>query len=157
MTESLISPGASSPGEPGITQRTAEALRKTRPWVKLISILLWVMVGLMLLGSGFMIIGGVAGTMMSKTNFPVGIPSFLAAAAYCLCALLYVFPAVFLWRYGRRIGRMLETASVNALEGALEAQKSFWKFMGILAICIIAFYALMLVVLLVAVVIGALR
>lgn len=149
-------PPSPPPGGPGISPRTSEALRRTRPWVMFMSIMMWVAVGFMLLGGAFMLLAGAAGSALGNTGMPQGVMLVIIAMFYGLTAFLYIFPAVFLWRYGSRIGRMLSTSSVSELEGALEAQKSFWKFVGIMAIVFMALYAVMLAVMLVVGIVGAL-
>ncbi len=152
-----MTPMEPHPGGPGITLRTSEALRRTKPWVILISVLLWIGVGFMLLLAAFMLFAGIAGSAIGNTAIPQGLLGVGMACLYGLMSLLYIFPAIFLWRYGRSIGRMLDSASVNELEGALEAQKSFWKFTGVAAIVVMAFYILMFVGLLVFGLISALN
>jgi len=148
---------ASPPVVPGITLRTSEALRRTKPWVMFISVLMWIAVGFMLLGAVFILFAGFAGSLFGESGVPEGLMMALMALIYVVMAILYIFPAILLWRYGSRIGRMLATASVSELEGALEAQKSFWKFIGIFAIALIGFYGLLVVAMMVVGVIGAFR
>jgi len=150
-------PPSPTPGGPGISPRTSEALRRTRPWVMFMSILMWVGVGFMLIGGVFMLFAGVAGSAFGETGLPEGVMFVVLAMVYGLMAFLYIFPAIFLWRYASRIGRMLSTASVSELEGALEAQKSFWKFIGIMTIVVMAFYAVMAGGMIIAGIIGALN
>ena len=61
-------------------------------------------------------------------------------------ALIYIFPAVFLWKYADRIAVFMRERSTGALASALEAQKSFWKFVGILTAVVLAIYAAIFVV-----------
>jgi len=46
-------------------------------------------------------------------------------------------PGILLWRYASRIARMLETDNIEHMEDALEAQKSFWMFIGISALILL--------------------
>ena len=57
-------------------------------------------------------------------------------------ALFYIVPAFFLWRYADRIGLFVRDRSTGALASALEAQKSFWKFVGILTLVVLLLYAM---------------
>jgi hypothetical protein len=59
--------------------------------------------------------------------------------------VLYFLPALLLFRYASRINDLWTNRSVRALEDALEAQKSFWKFVGILMLVVIVLYLLVIV------------
>ena len=49
-------------------------------------------------------------------------------------------PAIYLKRYASRITDLINLNRADMLEAALEAQKSFWKFVGIVAAITIALY-----------------
>jgi hypothetical protein len=53
---------------------------------------------------------------------------------YPIMAVAYVFPAMFLMRYADRIKTFVASGQEQDLVGALEAQRSFWKFAGIFTI-----------------------
>lgn len=125
-----------------VTQGVIQQLAGTKPWVRLISVLMFIGAGLMLL---FALIFGVAGgfgAFNSKggpalfAGFPIVIAVFYAALS-----LLYIFPALKLWKYADWIARLMVSASTMDLEQALSQQRSFWKFIGI---CIIVMFALYL-------------
>ena len=128
-----------------VTPRTIEMLRQTKPWVLLFSILMFI-------GFGFIVIFsliGIAGTfaMGGARGGAVGAISGLVNVAF---GLLYFFPAMFLSRYSSRIGSLVKSGRADSLEAALEAQKSFWKFTGILtliSICIMIIIVIAIVVL----------
>jgi hypothetical protein len=63
-----------------------------------------------------------------------------------LGGLLYFFPALFLGRYASRIGNLAASSRTEDLENALDAQKSFWKFMGILTSIVLVLYLLLIIV-----------
>lgn len=115
----------------------AGALSGTRPWVRLVSLLGF-------LGAAFMFF---VGLMMAVGG------SFLPADAalgsgglavlgviYACMGLLYFIPSLHLWRYGSRIEAYLRDPQEAQLEQALEAQRRFWKFVGILAAISILFF-----------------
>ena len=103
----------------------AQTLEKTRPWVRLLAVLAFIGVAFMALAGLFGAIAGVASGEPSMT---------ILLVIYPLCALLYLFPAIFMWRYAERINRFIRDRSLGALEAALDAQRSFWKFAGIMVI-----------------------
>ena len=61
-------------------------------------------------------------------------------------SLLYLFPSYFLLKYSGGIRAFLATRSAPQMEQALQSQKSFWKFMGILMLVVICFYILAIVI-----------
>ena len=112
-----------------ITESMLFSLKQTKPWTKLISIIGFIYVG-------FMIIFGIGGSFMfsrfgSSNSFP---SSITLTVIYLLLGILYFFPCLFLFRFSSSIGRLLEGGGAAEMEEALVNQKSFWKFVGILAI-----------------------
>ncbi|HWE93777.1 MAG TPA: DUF4339 domain-containing protein [Tepidisphaeraceae bacterium] len=125
-----------------VTPRTIDMLRQTRPWVIFFAVL-------MFLGAGFLLIGSVIG-MFAAMQVRSGLV-MIGPALNIAMSLLYIFPAVFLWRYASRIADLSYRKRAGDLESALEAQKSYWKFLGIVTLVVIG---LGIVVVLVAVVAG---
>jgi len=60
---------------------------------------------------------------------------------YLVLSLLYLIPSIKLWKYGSAIYRLLSTNSIADLENAMEQQRSFWKFVGIMIIIMLAIMA----------------
>jgi hypothetical protein len=58
---------------------------------------------------------------------------------YPIMAVVYVLPSLFLLRYADRIRSFVASGREQDLVGALDAQRSFWKFAGILTIVSIVF------------------
>jgi hypothetical protein len=131
---------AAGTGEIAVTARALELLKQTRPWARLIGVLLWIGAGLMLIGAAVLGIVAVAGMRGAQ-----GPEMLLFVGLYVVFSLLYVAPAIYLNRYASRITDTLRTRSESQLESALEAQKSFWKFCGITAIAFIGGYILIVV------------
>ena len=115
---------------------TAVLLSETRPWVKFLSIVGFVSVGLMALGGCVVFFVGVAS----------GEPVALLGLLYGLLGVLYYFPALFLYRYANGIRDFLGQRRQDQLDAALDAQKSFWRFTGILTLIVVCIYAVMLLV-----------
>jgi len=116
--------------------RSARMLSQTKPWVRFISVMMFI-------GSAFMVLGGIA--MMIGGAAGLGGAGAFLGIVYIVMALLYIVPAVFLWSYADRIGRFLQQKSPGTLASALESQKSFWKFMGILMLIVLCIYAMIFV------------
>jgi hypothetical protein len=116
-----------------VTPTVLDMLRQTQPWVRFLSVLGFISSGLMVLIG----VGGAVAMMSRGIGF-----IFLI---YVPMALLYFVPSLFLFRYASRIAELRVIRGVKQLEDALAAQKSFWKFVGIAAMVVIAIYLLMLV------------
>ena len=114
----------------------AEMLRQTRPWVRLVSILMFVGAAFIVLGGGFSTATGI-GELGPAANVPV----MVMGVIYIAMALLYIVPATYLWQYASRSQEFDLQRSASALTSALQAQKSFWKFFGI---CIVIYLVLVI-------------
>ena len=101
------------------------ALAGTKPWVRLVSIIGFISAGFMILGG---VAGGVVGALMGRPEAAVLI------FFYPLMGLLYLVPSLYLFRFATRIGEYVQGGQEAQLELALESQRSFWKFVGILSL-----------------------
>ncbi len=123
-------------GAAGVTPRSIQLLAATRPWVRFLSVVGFVIAGLTVLGGLFAVAFG-----LSQGQFEmVG-----AAVVYVLIALLYFFGALHLGRYASHISILETNASIQSLEDALAAQKTFWRFVGILFAVVMAISAVLIV------------
>lgn len=112
-----------------ISDEMIEALRETKPWVRLISIVGFVLA--VLIG-----LAGVRTAAESTTGIgtPGRFPMFFMGLGQIGLAVLYIAPSIFLHRYSRAIDGVLTSADrAPAISEALQSQKSFWKFTGIVA------------------------
>ena len=131
-------------------------LVRTRGWVRLCSIIGFIGSAFMVLGGIFMLIGGAAmstamaknpATSMYGTGMIAGIGIF-----YLLFALLYIYPSLRLWQYASSITQLQNSEQIIDLETALNKQRSFWKFVGLMITIVLGLYLLIFVA---AIVIGA--
>ena len=104
-----------------------DALRSTRPWTRLLSILGFI-------ATVILIISGIA--MMLGRNF---LPKSTDTPALMLIGTLnvavsifYLIPSVWLYKYSSAISRFLEGGGASELGNAVAYQKSFWKYVGIM-------------------------
>ncbi|MDP2877579.1 MAG: DUF4339 domain-containing protein [Holophaga sp.] len=124
-------------------------LRQTKPWVRLLAVLGFIGIGLMLVGSFAMLALG--------SSFGKGLPAgfgFGMMLAYMLMAGIQLPAVLFLNRYASRIASLVNSNSPSDLEEALSAQKSFWRYIGILTLILLCIYALIFVVMIIAGVAG---
>lgn len=140
------------PPQGEITERTAQILQGTKPWVQFLGVLCFVTVGLMLIQGLFSIY--VFATMDSRVANGIPFPmTALFPLVYIFYSALYVYPGLKLWNYGRAIRTTLVSRRSGDLESALELQRSFFRFIGILII--VAMVLTVIVALIMAVVIGS--
>lgn len=112
---------------------TVAMLAATKPWVRFLSVVVW-------LGIAIMLILAVCMAIISTQPMPRGVARgvfMIFAAAYGSFAFLYILPAIKLWKYASRIGSLVETRSGTALDAALNEQRGFWKVIGVMTIIMI--------------------
>ncbi|MGB0993224.1 MAG: DUF5362 family protein [Akkermansiaceae bacterium] len=115
-------------------------LARTRGWVRFLSVLGFVGAVLLLLMGIFAIIG--TGAVASaggqgaayQTGYMIGMGIY-----YVVMAFAYIYPSIKLWQYAGAISRLQASQSEMDLETALDKQRSFWKFAGIMTILLILF------------------
>jgi hypothetical protein len=149
-------PGADSSGDYGrITVAMLTSLRQTRPWVRLVAIVGFVMAGLLIVMGLFMAllggVGGIFGDDAMSGGIGIGI-----GLLYGVIGLIYVVPSLHLFRYAKAIGRLLEGGRGPALEEALGHQRAFWRLVGILVLVFLVLYALGLAFVVIAGIAGGL-
>ena len=120
-----------------ITPLMIEHLRATKPWVRLMSIVLFISVGLILVGAVVILL---VPTTMGGSGL-----SLLIAVVYLALGGLYLFPAYFLHQFASAIRNLDQGGGDVAMEEALRSQKSFWRFVGIMTLVVICIYAIIIV------------
>jgi hypothetical protein len=128
---SLDGPRATDPSST-IPASVLEILARTRPWTKFMSIMMFILTGLMVLGG------------LAVLAMPIERKQVAAIVPAAILLLLYLPPALFLWRYSAQVQELQRGGGIAALEEALTAQKSFWKYVGILMIVVLSIYAVII-------------
>lgn len=96
-----------------------QILEATRPWVRIMSIFGFVMVG-------FTMFIGVSAGIWGMANGDATL--VMMTALYGIVGLLYLYPALQLFRFSSRINTFLQDRTQESLAEALEQQRAFWKF-----------------------------
>ena len=126
-------------GKFAVTDNMLQSLKATRPWVKFIAIVWFV-------GVAFMVLFGVAMITGIYRGFSMpGMPVFFSKVLgifYIVMALVYVMPALYLYRYAKAIVGVQGVVTMAGFEDALKQQRSFWKYFGIFIIVVLALYVL---------------
>ncbi len=151
----FIDTSGGSAGEDPQLDAAAQMLRQTKPWVRLISVMTFVGSAFMVLSGGFLLLASIAGLAGGPE---LGIPlngGAVIGVIYIVMSFLYILPAVYLWRYANRIGSFDLERSPRSLASALEAQKSFWRFCGIVMVVYLVIVFAMVGFVVIAGIVGA--
>ena len=124
-----------------IDWRSKEFLKETAKWTKFLAILGFVGIGLVVLGSLVMLFA--PSSLMSNGDFPFGGKIFMMLL-YLAFAVLYYFPISYLYQFSENTKKAIENNDNNAIRDAFEFLKSHYKFMGILTIILLSFYAIII-------------
>lgn len=146
--------GSSTTSAEGITDLVLTHLRRTKGWVKFIAIMAFIG-AVMMVGFGAMmmimgIVGGAAlgaagGAEMGLAGGFSGAIGVGLGAVYAALGALYFYPGLKLWKYGTKIDALLLDRSTDTLAAALNEQRAFWKFTGIMIIAMFVIYAVAIV------------
>ena len=63
---------------------------------------------------------------------------FLGPVYFLMAILMYILPAIFLYRYSGAIKTLRSSLSALALEDAMKHQKTFWRYVGIMTSIMVA-------------------
>ena len=137
-----------------VSENMLNSLNATRPWVKFLAILGFIFTGLVILGGLAMAL--VFSFIPAKQGFPHFFGPVFGVFYLLMGVFMYLIPCLYLLRYGQAIDG-IATSGQAAIENALDKQKSFWKYMGILAIVMIALYVLMMIGMFAAVMFGVMH
>ena len=115
-------------------EETDRHLAETRPWVRFVAVLGFVMC---VSSVAFFLLGALSGGMQA---IPISAFSLLFALFF------YLIPSILLWNYGSRIGEYVRGKSSASFSEALAAQKGFWRYLGIVAVTVIVLYFVIIAV-----------
>ena len=120
-------------------------LMETARWARFLAIVGFVMIGILVIASFF--IGAMMSTLPEFQDIPgfAGLGGTFITVLYLIFALIYFFPTLYLYRFATKTKNALEIMSSEALNGGLENLKSTFKYMGILMLILLGFYALIFV------------
>lgn len=113
-------------------------LSEIAKWAKFLAIVGFVGLGILIL------LGLFLSTILSSvsTIYPThSIGSSLISGMYIIMAAIYFFPILYLYRFSTRLKSAITSNNEQELEEAFKNLKAHYKFIGILAIILLAFYA----------------
>lgn len=129
-----------------LKEESQSFLKETAKWGYFLSILGFVFMGLMVVFALFV------GTIFSKINsFGGGINPMMGRSStvfsviYILIALLYFFPVYYLYQFSSKARKAFKYNDNEQLNASFEYLKSHYKFMGIIALIFVSFYAIIFI------------
>jgi hypothetical protein len=144
-----------------VSAAVIDQLGRTRGWVLFFSVMLWIGAVFLILGGLAMVVlglvAGASGAMNEELAKQFGAVGGMAVigAIYFALAVFYVYPALKLGKYAARIRDLAAVPSEQNLVAALNEQRAFWKYVGVFTIVMIAFYILLIPVMVVVGIVGA--
>jgi len=138
-----------------LTESSIFYLGIVRKWTKFISVVMFIMVGMMVLAGIF------TGFAMNLVNSmaiqsPMPFPWILFSVFYILMALVYFFPVLYLYRFSQYLGNALSMRSTDELTTALMFLKKHYHFIGVLIIIMIVMMVLFFFIAIIAGIAGLL-
>jgi tellurite resistance protein TehA-like permease len=89
-----------------------------------------------------MVLAGVAMIILQFERQANGLSTVIMGLFYILMAVIYFFPAVYLYRFATASADAIEKLNEDTLEEGLENLKSLFRFTGILMIIMFSLYAI---------------
>ena len=130
---------ASSPIAGSITTAMIEHLRRTQVWVRLLSILGFIVGAItVVIGLGYCVVTVSSGR---ENAWLLAVPMLLALL---LVSGLYLFPSMYLFRYATAISRVRNIGDQAPLEVALSTQRAFWRVLAIATLIVFGLYCVVL-------------
>ncbi|MBT8233751.1 MAG: hypothetical protein HKO66_12635 [Saprospiraceae bacterium] len=125
-----------------ITNEIRKFLKETAKWAKFLSIIGFIIIGLMIIIGLFM--GTAMATMMGGMTQETGMSPLLGGGFftvfYILLAALYIMPVLFLYRYASNMKVALENNNQQFLSDSFRNLKSHYKYIGILMAILLILY-----------------
>ncbi|THU38080.1 hypothetical protein FAM09_15455 [Niastella caeni] len=118
-------------------------LGETAKWAKFLSIVGFVMCGLLVIAALF------AGSLLSSFSplgGTMGASGLLVTIIYIGGALLYFFPCLYMFNFARKMQMAMNNNDQSTLNASFSNLKSSFKFVGILTIVILSIYLLLILI-----------
>lgn len=130
-------------GDMRISDRMKSILAETAKWAKFLAIVGFIWLGLMAILGLFA--GSMIAMMMSSMGGMSGGPAMgggFITITFLFFVVLYFFPILYLYQFASGAQKALASGSDSQIEVAFDALRKHYRFIGILMIIILAFYAL---------------
>ena len=122
-----------------ITPSAKGFLKETASWCKFLSILGFISLGLLLLGSFF--IGVLYSSLPQVATAPFNLGTIMTVF-YVVVIIIYIFPIYYLYQFSAKVKKALLLKDDEVLTSAFEMLKSHYKFIGVFTIITVSIYLL---------------
>jgi hypothetical protein len=129
-----------------LTRESLVYLNEIRRWTMFFAILGFIGVALLVLMAFF-----VGAVFQLFSQFPGAgpggnMPTTMFTVIYLVIALLYFFPVLYLYRFSSNLKRALQLNDTDSLTMSFRWMKAHFKFVGVITIVLLSFYALALLI-----------
>jgi len=121
-----------------LSEKSNDYLKKAAPWMKFVSIVGFIMCGIMVIAALVMMLN--SGNTFTGSTAGVGV-----GLVYLVGAVIFFFINRFLFLYANGVNKVYKLNDNDALETAFKMQKSFWKIVGIFFIIYLSLIAIAMV------------
>jgi hypothetical protein len=121
-----------------LTENSLNFMTEVVKWAKFLAICSFV-------GLGIMVLFGLGMIILQFEGLGNGIQVVVMGIFYILMAVLYFFPAMYLYRCATASAEAIENLNDDTLEDGLENLKSLFRFTGILTIIVLSLYAVIII------------
>lgn len=122
-------------------------LKETAKWANFLAIMGFIGIGFIVILAFFM--GAIFSSLPNANSMPFNAGPIMTVV-YLLIGVLYFFPVLYLYRFANKMKNALASNNENMLSEALMNLKSHYKFIGILTIIMLSFYAFAILITLIA-------
>lgn len=124
-----------------LDQQSFSYFAESAKWAKFIAIVGFVFCGLMVIVALFA--GTIFATMFASMGSGMGMVGGGAfTVVYLIFAALWFFPCLYLYRFATQMQQAIQSNEQNKIQQSLRNLKSYFRFLGILFIVVLSFYAL---------------
>jgi hypothetical protein len=123
----------------GLSGNSITYLTETGKWVKFLSILGFIFLGLIVVVA--LLLGRIFASF-NLGNAASPVPTMAISAVYLLMGLLHFFPIYYLFKFSSNVKKAFMQNDSATLEQAFESLKSHYKYVGVFMIVILGFYLL---------------
>ncbi|MDC3980020.1 hypothetical protein [Polyangium jinanense] len=126
-----------APHDPSI-DAIVYSLQKTRPWISLFGTLSYI-------GAVGLVVFGLYTMTSTSTSRAIGDYGAIAFIVYLILAILYAVVGSRLFRYRDSINQVIATdGRLDFIATAIERQREFWAFVGMMTVVLLGLYALII-------------
>lgn len=131
-------------GEMKINAQSLEHLRQTARWTNFLSIVGFIMIGLMVIGMlGLIATQG----QMSRSRYGGGLDTGIVILIYLIMIVVYFFPVYYMYQFSGKMKSAINQKDTMTFTTATDFLKKHFQFVGVLVIIGLSLYALAFLVL----------